>query len=352
MVGLVLASLGLIQARREAIRADHEVDIARTQAARSKQVSQFMEDILSGASPWVALGQDTTLLREILDSTAERITRDLANQPEVQGELLNKIGLVYGMIGELSKAESAYREAIVVERKIPGNGDFDLATSLFGLAQVLEDENRPADSEAYYRESLETWRRIFGNEHLNEHLEAVGCLNNITGPLVAQGKLSEAEAFSREALAMKRKLLPSDHPQVAISLRDLGRVLQAEGKYAEAEKSLREGLAIFRQTLGDIHPDVAFTLNGLADVLSDEGKLTEAETADREALAIQTKLYDSKSYQLANTQNGLIAILQKEGKQAEVEKLRHEVTEPVGIAKPKPSTDPQPPKNQALNPKP
>ncbi|HEY3860978.1 MAG TPA: serine/threonine-protein kinase [Verrucomicrobiae bacterium] len=188
---------------------------AKTEAAKSEQVAQFLKDMLQGVGPGFALGQDTKLLRGILDKTADRVKNELSSQPEVQGELLNVCGVVYSNIGERTNAEVAYREALVVQRKVLGNFHPDLAETLFGLAQVLDDEDRPAESEAAYRESLEIRRKSYGNEHWT----VAACLNNITGPLIAQGKLADAEFFSREALAMKRKLLANDDPEVAISLR-------------------------------------------------------------------------------------------------------------------------------------
>lgn len=45
-----------------------------------------MNDMLEGVGPSVALGRDTTLLREILARTEERLSEDLADQPEVGGK--------------------------------------------------------------------------------------------------------------------------------------------------------------------------------------------------------------------------------------------------------------------------
>lgn len=44
--------------------------------------------MLKGVRPSVALGRDTTMLREILDKTAERVGQDLQDQPEVEAETL------------------------------------------------------------------------------------------------------------------------------------------------------------------------------------------------------------------------------------------------------------------------
>ena len=44
----------------------------------------------------------------------------------------------------------------------------------------------------------------------------------------------------------------------------------AQGKYDEAEPLYKESLAIRKKVLGDEHPDVAESLNNLAGLLSDQ----------------------------------------------------------------------------------
>src|SRR5206468_4065750 len=82
-------------------------------------------------------------------------------------------------IGEHAKAEAAFRQALVVQRNVLGKNHPALADTLFGLAQVLDDEHKPGESETFYRESLEIWRKVYGNEHWT----IAACLNNITGQL-------------------------------------------------------------------------------------------------------------------------------------------------------------------------
>ena len=59
----------------------------RTEASKSEQVARFRTDMLKGVGPSVALGRDTKMLKEILDKTAERVSKDLTNQPEVEAQL-------------------------------------------------------------------------------------------------------------------------------------------------------------------------------------------------------------------------------------------------------------------------
>src|SRR5579883_523897 len=70
MVSLVMVSLALSNERKErqkAVRASE----------KSQQVSSFLEDMLNGAGPRAAQGQDTTILRGIFDQTAARVGKAL-----------------------------------------------------------------------------------------------------------------------------------------------------------------------------------------------------------------------------------------------------------------------------------
>jgi eukaryotic-like serine/threonine-protein kinase len=337
-VGVLVSTLEAVRATRAEQEQERQRQIAETKEKKSQQVAQFLKEMLKGAGPYVALGRDTALLRGILDKTADQVNNDLANQPEVRGELLNVSGWVYWSIDELAKSEAAFRQALVVQRKALGKNHPDLADTLFGLAQVLYHERKLEESETFYRESLEIRRKVYGNEHWT----VAACLNNLSsGPLRSQGKWAEAESYSREGLAMKRRILARDSAamittpkrdvalgikrrdehELAISLRDLGLILHGEGKLAEAEGLYREALTIFKKASGDMHPDVAFTLDWFAGVLSDAGKLAEAESTFREALVIQRKLYARRDRNLVATLNGLARILERQGKLAEATAL-------------------------------
>ena len=58
-------------------------------------VNVFLKDMLDSVSPSVALGQDTTLLRGILDKTDQRVGTELTNQPQVELELRNILSGIY-----------------------------------------------------------------------------------------------------------------------------------------------------------------------------------------------------------------------------------------------------------------
>jgi eukaryotic-like serine/threonine-protein kinase len=305
--GAVSASIliGLVVSTWLYLREKEDRRVAVREAKRSQQVALFLEDMLKGVGPSVALGRDTKLLKEVLDKTVGRLTTDLKDQPEVQAELCNTIGEVYRALGQLKKAEEMHRDARTLQGKAGGAKRTDVATSLADLAFVLRDQGKLAEAESLQREALELRRKAYGNKHPDVALS----LNSLGLVLRSQGKLAEAERLHREALAMQKELLGNEHLAVAASLNNLALALRDEGKLAEAEKCFRESLAMQKKLLGDNHPAVAITADNLAFVLRDERKLDEAEALVRQSLALQQKLFGQEHPSVATALNNLALVL-------------------------------------------
>ncbi|MEM8933074.1 MAG: serine/threonine-protein kinase, partial [Acidobacteriota bacterium] len=100
--------------------------------------------------------------------------------------------------------------------------------------------------------------------------------------------LAAAEEAIREALSIRRRLLPADHPDLLVSQNELGVILRRLGRLDEAEVLLA---ATLDARLRD--PDVDFESLGrahsnLANVHFSQQRYAEAETGHREALRLRT----------------------------------------------------------------
>ena len=69
-----------------------------------------------------------------------------------------------------------------------------------------------------------------------------------------QGRYAEAEPLYKRALAISEKAIGPEHPDVAASLGNLGKLYQAQGRYAEAEPLYNRALLISEKVLGADHP--------------------------------------------------------------------------------------------------
>jgi formate hydrogenlyase transcriptional activator len=94
---------------------------------------KFLEDMLQGVGPSVALGRNTAMLREMLDRTAERVGKEMTNQPAFKAELRNLIGTLYRQLGNYPRAEEMHRAALVIRRKVFGPGSPEVAVSLIPM---------------------------------------------------------------------------------------------------------------------------------------------------------------------------------------------------------------------------
>jgi len=118
IVGFYTARLGL------------ERDRARQEAAKSARVTELMISLLTGADPYpLHTGEPT--VRGILDAGAERLARDLQDQPVVRAELMTAIGRVYQRLGVYDKATPLLEQAVAQGR---ARGD-----DTPGFAQALND---------------------------------------------------------------------------------------------------------------------------------------------------------------------------------------------------------------------
>lgn len=317
-IGSPIAALRI---NRERQHAEAEKKKAQTEAAKSQQVAQFLQEMLDGVGPSVARGRDTTMLKEILDKTAERVGRDLTNQSEVEAQLRSTIGSVYLALGEYQKAEVMQREALSLRRGLFGTEHLDVASSMSDLAAALERQRKYAEAETLDRESLAMLKKLLGGEHQR----VADALDDLALVLFRQRNLRESETLNREALAMRKKLFGHEHMEVAFSLNNLALVLGAQGNMAEAEVMLRESLAISRRLSGPEHPDIATTLYNLATACRNEGKLTEAESFCRESLAMDKKLLgDEHPNTTTRASAELARIFRRQGKLAEAEALDRE----------------------------
>lgn len=350
-----------LEADRERLQAEANEKKAQTEAAKSRAVAHFLEDMLNGVEPSVAMGSDTTLLKKILDNTARKIGPDLAGQPEVEAELRYTLGEVYWEIGDLEDAEFMHRRAlelrlktlgpkapeaaqsmrrlahvlwrrgnldeaqslagmgIALQRELYGNGSLEVARSLEDYAAILNTKNQAVAADGALREAVKIKEAVLGDNNL----EVADSLDDLSAwDFSRRMKRDEAESLARKAIAIRQQLLGPDNLVVTVSTLKLQATLaDIQGRRADEEATLRDLIAAQRRLYGNAHPSLAQSLNTLASVLKNEGKVEESEAPRREALAMQTHLLGGESAEVAQTLCNLGELLMEEDKLEEAEYL-------------------------------
>lgn len=293
---------------------------AQTEAAKSEQVARLLKNMLKGVGPSVALGRDTTMLREILDQTASSIHQELTNQPEVAMEMCLTLAATYDDLGLDQQAEAMGREAVVFARSAFGREHRNVARALRQLGNALSNRGKMAEAEPLVREALRQQRQFSGDQSV-EVADALQTLGNV---LWGKGQLAEAEKFHREALVIRRKHATDSAPLLAESLNDLAGVLTMERKLAEAEAMYREALGMARALFGDEHPTLAVSMNNLGSVLRRRGNAEEAEKFFRQALELEQKVFGNEHPTSAVSLNNLALLLRAQGKPGAAEAMQRQ----------------------------
>jgi tetratricopeptide (TPR) repeat protein len=305
------------------VRLALERDHARLEADKAARMSELLTSFLTGADPYATRDREPTV-RNILDAGAERVQKELADQPELKAEMLNVIGRVYQRLGmhdtarplleealaigrqsgggatvrlaqslnelgillrERGDADDAVpllEEALAMRREILGDKDKDVAVTLVELGRAFEDRGLIDRAEPLYREALAIRREIFGEQHRETSTSKA----SLALVLLQRGDLDGAEPLFREALDTSRKVLGDEHPNVGAGWNNLGLLLLGKADFAGAEPMFREALAIRRKHFGERHPSLGTNLVNLGSALVDQGKVGEATAVLSEGLEV------------------------------------------------------------------
>ncbi len=294
----------------------------RTERDKASRVSSFLVDVFKVSNPSEARG-NTVTAREILDKGAERIRRELKDEPEVRATLMDTMGSVYDELGLYDQAEGLLRESLEIRKRVLQNESPEVATSLHNLAKVLYRKNDYDGAEARYREALAMRRKLLGNEHP----DVAETLNFLALVIAEKGDHDGALALLREAVAMRRKLFGNEHPDLAMALTGLAGVLDDKGDYEAAEALDRDALGMLRKLFGNAHPAVPYTLNVLGEVLSHQGKFAEAEKAFRESVEIARHILPPDHVYIFAALLGLGKALAAQGEEQQAEPILREGVE-------------------------
>jgi tetratricopeptide (TPR) repeat protein len=322
LILVVSGVIAIVGQRNRALASEglavSEAARARAEAGKASAVAGFLTDLFRESDPANARGATVTA-RELLDRGAARISTELASQDAVRATLMDTIGVVYRMLGMITESESMATGALTIRRAVAPES-LDVAQSLEHLGQLARVRSQFDKAASLHREALAMRRRLLppGDPAIAESLTSLG------QDLRELSQYDEAAALVDEAIAIRRGVLGPDHADTLASLKALADIRDSDGKFAEAERLSGEVLATRRRLLPADHPLVASSIADLAGVVSREGRLQEAETMFREALAIRQKVLTADHPDVTSTKVNLSRTLRNQGRIDEAEPIMRE----------------------------
>jgi serine/threonine protein kinase/Flp pilus assembly protein TadD len=288
-----------------AVRLASERNHANLEAQKATKISDLLTSLLTAADPYSA---PEPTVRGLLDAGATRVHTELAGQPELQAQMLTVMGRVYQRLGTDDKAQAFLEEALALGRRVPANEN--LAQTLNDLGVLRMNRGDFPGAARLLGEALDIRRKLLGTEHV----DVAVTVSELGRVYRNSGDAERAEPFVAEALRIRRKIFGEDNTETATTENDLALVQWDEGKLSDAAALLRQSLAVHRKVFGEEHAGTARVMNNLAVITEDIGDLSAAESLFRRALEIRRKVLDEKHPDIANSLVKLSNALREQGK--------------------------------------
>ncbi len=349
-VFLAMAGAAVVSTRLY-LRAESAKEETVRQREVAEQIAEFLENALGSIRPETARGRDISLLREVLDSTSERMRAELDSGTPVASALGITIGNAYMGLGLFDEAESHFR-ASVAAREDGGSSTNELREARYHLGLALLQRGqideakavlvsaakplpeRPRDRDVRLLDAgvaAELGRALYlaGDYDQSERYrrESLRIYEGAVGPL--DDRLIEAylnlghELTTREQLDEARRLIATglEKAEEAGDEYVLSSALQTwafhhgwSGDYVKAEAFYRRALEIDRVIFGEDHPRIGILLASLASTVESQERLEEAERLYRESLRIQELSFGPDHFEVATSSHNLSVLLRKTGR--------------------------------------
>jgi tetratricopeptide (TPR) repeat protein len=228
----------------------------------------------------------------------------------------------------------AMLSGLLAETERDSPDSIHLASVLHGLGAVTYLQHRDSEAEAYYKRAVEIRKRLLKPDDP----ELLSSLCGLAQALRDEGNSAEADQYNREILAIYQQHPEMHRGDYGMYLLNVGVFASRRHRLEEAQRLLAEAEANFERFEGARSQHAALASTSLAEVYEHEGKYSESEALYRKALAVQEAQLSPDDADLGRTLDGLADIRFKQGYSSEAASLRTRARAIYEKAGPSPST--------------
>ncbi|HZZ68679.1 MAG TPA: toll/interleukin-1 receptor domain-containing protein [Phenylobacterium sp.] len=292
MMGMVVTGGLAFYANSLRIEANEQRTIAQHEAAAARAASDYLVGTFELSNPAVENPRTITAMT-ILDRSAQRARRELADQPAIQARLLATLGRAYNNLGLYPQAQAALEGSMPAIDRSGSEG----AEALLVLATTYAEQGQ-LDKGLQAVRHAETLIGPQTPANAALHAHAALAEGRI---LTSASKVKEGIAAFDRALADYRVATDTPPQALAAVLNNKGLLMSDDGQFAAAESSLSRSLALFQQALGPNHLSTGKAWFALAQNSFNAGDLAKARVRIANALRIERAVLDADNPTLGDT---------------------------------------------------
>ena len=343
--------------------AEQQTELAIAAKRDAEQISEFLKNVFESPDPnqygrWIKVV-------DLLDTSAIKLEKGLANQPAERFKLQGVLGGTYYSLGLYDKAIPLQEEVRDYYLEKFGKEHPETLTAAFELANSYRKDGRYDDA-VQLNEQLFTLRKnLLGPDHKDtlvaerdlafsywsggrrkealamteavlprikekfgekdpESLTAILALSYYYSDF---GRYDQAIVMSKQVLEIRRKALRDNHPNTLWAMGGLARSYQEAGRYDEAIKLQKQVLELSRKVLGPEHPNTLGAMGNLAFSHSEAGRYDEAIAMSKQVLEIRREALGDEHPDTLGAMHILAAAQTRAGRYGEAIKLQKQVVE-------------------------
>ena len=299
-VGGPLVALRLNRARQAAEAASAS---AVTEMAKSKAISDFLQnDLLAQAAPDNQPDRELKL-RTVLDAAAKKLDRRFTDEPLVGASIRVTLGETYTSLGEFFEAEKQFERAVATFREQLGAEDPTTLKATAKLAACYLNQQKLKEAEALETKTLAAEERVFGAENV----ETVKSMGNMAAIFFKQGKLPQAVDLFQRALEIQRRVAPED-VEAGNLMASLAMIYWAQGKIPDASQLMSRAVDAKTRTFGAENPATLKAMENLAIIYTSQGKLSHAETLLQTVLRAENQVLGPEHPETVRAMNSMAIV--------------------------------------------
>ncbi|CAF1346237.1 unnamed protein product [Adineta steineri] len=248
------------------------------------------------------MGENNRLYEVSLTLTADndpelnRLTDYIRKENYPDSEGCYRLGSVLLKMGQFDKAEDIYQ--VLLDK---ATDDKDKADIYHRLGWIKGDQGKYEEALTFYEKSLAIRHKILPANHL-DLAQSYNYIGNVHSDM---GNYPKALSSYEKALEIRQQSLPPTHPDLASSYNNIGNVHRRMGNYPKALSSHERALEIRQQSLPPNHPDLASSYNNIGNVHRSMGNYPEALLSHDKALEIRQQSLPPNHPDLASSYNNI-----------------------------------------------
>jgi serine/threonine protein kinase/tetratricopeptide (TPR) repeat protein len=285
VIGLSVATAGLVQARQE--------------ARHSQRIADFLQDLFVSTDPEAALAADVDVDGVLLTA------RDIfGGDHATVAAILSSRALQLQSSGDLEAAEQLFNQSLNIWREQPDDENANVGATLTKLGFLLMIKGDDAGAEAAYREALQIMQAHTGADSV-ALCEPMALLGSI---LATRGEFEESEAMFRESARIRELRAPHQRLQIALTYHQLANVLSLAGKFEELREHAPTTLEAWRRALPEDSLILATLYAEYGTIYLEAENFEAAEPLFKDAVAIYAKHPQAPARRRAAPLRGLFRV--------------------------------------------